>query len=436
MNKSKIIIPHTTLFGQKYIKLAFNFLLLMIYMFFMASCASVPKMRAVTDKSKIPFVKILIYKDPSEITIKSNQKFLIFNGNRSTQFDDSTVSFKMTDSVISIRDSLVNESITDGFFELVPTSGNNRFALLGNTYRGKLTVLRLDGGLAVINALDLESYLMGVVRNEIGRTPKEMIEAAKAQAVAARTYAVKNFGKYKGAYDFASDVSDQVYKGASSETDVTNRAVEETSGEVLTYNGKTANALYFSSCGGVTANAMDVWGGSDTASYLRSIADYIGGHIQCDSAPHYRWTLTWTGEEIEQTIKNNIAAVLQKSMPGEDFSKIMNQKLYNLAILERDASQRVKTLKIGFTRDAYTVTGEQARRILKGASYILYSSLFRIDIIRHADGTIKTVECKGAGFGHGVGMCQWGARRMAQDGYSYEQILKFFYRGTDIRRLY
>ncbi|HNC47963.1 MAG TPA: hypothetical protein PLH27_03175, partial [bacterium] len=122
--------------------------------------------------------------------------------------------------------------------------------------------------------------------------------------------------------------------------------------------------------------------------------------------------------------------------PNEDFSKLATQRLYNLAVVSRDSSQRVQEFKIGFSKDSYTVTGEQARRIMRGEKYMLYSSLFRLDVMRNADGTIQAVNCKGAGFGHGVGMCQYSAREMAKTGYSYKQILKFFYRGTDIRKMY
>jgi stage II sporulation protein D len=433
------IVHYAMVFGQTRFYRIINIILLICYIVLINSCSSISKMRAVTDKSKIPVVSVLIYKGQESVTLKSSNMFSIkdkMKPDRDISFNDSMVTFTRQDSLIAINDTTKKESIVSGAFELISNSENNRFTVNGNSYRGQLQVTVLDSELTVINLLDLESYIMGVVRNEIGKTSMEMIEAAKAQAVAARTYAVKNKGRYKNGYDFLSDVSDQVYLGASSETEVTNQAVTETSGEILEYNGKPVNALYFSSCGGITANAEDVWKGSDTVGYLKSVSNKIGGQSKCESSPHYRWSLKWTGEEIEQVIKANLAGVLKKTMPDEDFTKIQNQKLFNLAVLERDSSQRVKSMKIGFGKDSYIVTGEQARRILKGPSYILYSSLFRIDIERNTDGTIKTALCQGAGFGHGVGMCQWSARQMAQEGYAYQQILKFFYRGTSIKRYY
>lgn len=150
------------------------------------------------------------------------------------------------------------------------------------------------------------------------------------------------------------------------------------------------------------------------------------------NSPHYRWEVTWIGEDIEKLVKTNLPMVL-KIM--DDTTKLKPQRLYNLAILSRDSSQRVKELKIGFTNDFYIVTGEQARRIFKGDK-ILYSSLFKMDLERNPDGTLAKVICKGAGYGHGVGMCQYSARAMALEGYSYKQILNFFYRGTSVKKMY
>ena len=397
-------------------------------------CSTTTATRSIPDGVSIPQVKVLIQKSPT-VSLSANAAFAVKDNISSHDItyisSGQRIDLKIAKDKIEIFDEQGKSLGTYASLFMNTKSAQSRFNLGGNSYRGNLLVLPEDDKVDVINVLDMESYLMGVVRNEIGNLTPDQLDAAKAQAVAARTYAVRYKGKYKN-YDYMCDVNDQVYEGASSESDLTDQAVIETLGEIAEENGKAINALYFSTCGGVTANVQEVWKSSTPTSYLASLHDEIAGKILCEESPHYRWELNWTGEEIEQLIKDNLKVVL----PQEEVSRVDNQRLYNLAVLSRDSSQRVKEFKIGFTKDSFIVSGEQARRILRGEKYILYSSLFRLDVMRNPDGTIQTVTCKGAGFGHGVGMCQYGARTMAKEGYTYKQILKFFYRGTTIKKDY
>lgn len=390
--------------------------------------------RSLPDNASIPQVKILIQKT-SNVSLYANAAFAV-KDNISGQdvgyvSAEQRIELKRNKDKIEVFDASGKSIGVSASFSMDTKSANIRFSVGGNSYRGYLLLLPEEDKINVINVLDLESYLMGVVRNEIGNLMPDQLEAAKAQAVAARTYAVRYKGKYKQ-YDYVSDVNDQVYEGASSESDITTRAVIETVGEIAVMGGKPVNAFYFSTCGGVTANVQEVWKSSTPTTYLASINNEVAGKNLCEESPHYRWELNWTGDEIEKLIKDNLKVVI----PQEEVSQIDNQRLYNLAVISRDSSQRVKEFKIGFTKDSFIVSGEQARRILRGEKYILYSSLFRLDIIRNPDGTIQSVKCKGAGFGHGVGMCQYSARTMAKQGYTYKQILQFFYRGTEMKKEY
>ncbi len=400
----------------------------------MIGCTPSFQTRSLPDNASIPHVKILIEKSPA-VSLYANTAFVVKAGETSQDLGyisaDQKIEFKITNGKVEVFDPQGKSLGAHASLSLTTKSTDIRFAVGGNKYRGSLLIIPDDEKINVINILDMESYLMGVVRNEIGNLTPDQLDAAKAQAVAARTYAVRYKGKYKQ-YDYMSDVNDQVYEGASSENDITTQAVIETVGEIAAFDGKPINAFYFSTCGGVTANVEEVWKGSTPTGYLASIHNEVAGKILCEESPHYRWELTWTGEEIEKLIKENLKVVL----PQEEVSRIEDQRLYNLAILSRDSSQRVKEFKIGFTKDNFIVSGEQARRILRGEKYILYSSLFRLDLVRNPDGTIQSVKCKGAGFGHGVGMCQYSARTMAKQGYGYKQILQFFYRGTTIKKEY
>ncbi|NUM81664.1 SpoIID/LytB domain-containing protein [bacterium] len=395
-------------------------------------------MRSVTTSDAVPQVKVLLRQTSQAVAVTANMAFVVKgDDNQDITYvsEGQKIELKCAQDKIEIYDAQgksLGKTITA---TCSAKSDEIRFLTGGNSYRGRLVATANNGEMMLLNVLDMESYLMGVVRNEIGKLPMEQIEAAKAQAVAARTYAVKNRNKYK-TYDYVSDVGDQVYQGASSETDVSNQAVVETAGQILQYNDQPISAFFFSTCGGVTANAIDVWKNSSSTPYLQSIRTSYNGKNFCMESPLYRWEVKWTGDEIENLIKANLPAILKDQLPSEDFSKLQTQQLYNLAVIQRDSSQRIQTITIGFSKDQYTVTGEQIRRILKGEKSILYSSLFRIDIQRNADGTIMTVSAKGAGNGHGVGMCQWCARTMAKDGYGYQQILGYFYRGTALKKMY
>ncbi len=413
--------------------------LILLIMFVLIGCSAGVTTRSLPDTGSAPHVKVLIQKADGQVSVLGTSAFALRNEGETTDLaivsGGQKIQLRRADGMVEFGDG---QSLTGKTARLVLTSGaaEGRFELGGKSYRGTLTAFVADSVLHVVNSLDMESYLMGVVRNEIGRVSTSELEAAKAQAIAARTYAVRNKGKYKNGYDFVADVNDQVYGGASSESDLTNQAVLETVGQIAEFEGKPINAVYFSTCGGVTASAEDVWKTSDRTAYLTRLSDIVDDRAFCEKSPHHRWELKWTGEELESLLRKNLPLVMQKDLPEEDFSKLEGQRLYNLAILKRDSSQRVQELKIGFTRDIYVVSGEQARRVLRGEKYILYSSLFRIDIDRNDNGTIRTVVCKGAGFGHGVGMCQYGALEMARRGYSADQIIRFYYRGAALKKLY
>jgi stage II sporulation protein D len=407
----------------------------------MAGCTGPSTFRSVPENANIPQVKVLIQKTSQTVAVSATTAFAVKNADNQQDITfvsaDQKIQLKRTQDKVEILDAQQKSLGTFQKIWIVAKSADNRFSVGGNSYRGSLNGWIEGDQILVVNNLDMESYVMGVVKNEIGNLTSDQLDAAKAQAVAARTYAVRSKNKNtKQDYYFASDVSDQVYQGASSESDLTNRAVLETLGEIAIYEGKPINAVYFSTCGGITANAEDVWKGTPHTPYLVRVSTHIGDTVLCAASPHYRWELKWTGEELSKLIKANLPAVLKNDLPNENFAKLDSQKLYNIAVIKRDSSQRVQELSIGFTKDSYVVSGEQARRVLKGDKYILYSSLFRMDVTRNTDSTIQTVLCKGAGYGHGVGLCQYSAREMAKMGYTYKQILQFFYRGTSTQKMW
>jgi len=389
------------------------------------SCVASPTMNQAPTRS-IPIIKVLVFKSTDSIVVQSGSTFSVRGAEDVSSVDHMT--FYLDDSLVTAASNRLL------FYDILPS--DSLLTVLGIQYRGSLRIIAKYGELLAVNVLDLESYLKGVVKNEIGKLPTEQIEASKAQAIAARTYVMsKKLGQ--SLYDVVADVGDQVYRGASSESNVSNLAVDQTRGIILTYGNKPIKAFYYSSSGGLTANVADIWPGSnEEQAYLRSISVHVNGKDYSASSPHHRWAVTWPGNEIEQIIKTNLPVVLQKDLPNENFSKLDDQRLTNLRVMARDSSQRIQKFEIGFTRDRYTVSGEKVRRLLRGEKSILYSSLFRLDIRRANDGSIDSVTAIGSGNGHGVGMCQWSARAMALDDWNAEQILTFFYRGVTIGKAY
>ncbi len=386
-----------------------------------AGCVASPTM-TTSNPSGVPIVKILLARGLDSLHIHSAAPMLVRTSGKT--FNVSAVILRaINDSTIGVMDQAVDAC------EIFPT--DSALHVDGSPYRGSVKILPQEKKLSVINVLDMESYLQGVVKLEIGKLPLEQIEASKAQAIAARTYAYakKHSG---GEYDLVSDVNDQVYGGIAGESEVSNRAVRETAGWIATYQGAPIRAFYYSSSGGTTANVRDVWPNSQTFPYLRSVSVNVLGKNYSRESPHHRWTVSWSGEEITALIKSNLPRVF----PQRDYASLADQELYNLRVLERDSSQRIHAFEIGFRTSKDTVTGEQLRRVLRGERSILYSSLFRIDVRRAEGGAIDSVTATGTGYGHGVGMCQWSARAMAKDGWSASQILKFFYRGCEMGRVY
>jgi stage II sporulation protein D len=302
----------------------------------------------------------------------------------------------------------------------------------GQPYRGSVLVRRTQaGGLTVVNALPLESYLMGVLPFELGSRPASEIEAVKAQAVAARTYAIRRMGARDSlGFDFYATVADQVYGGRKAEEPVAERAVRETRGEIIVYHGAPILAYYHSTCGGRTASIDQVWP-HEAEPYLRSVSDERpdGDGAYCDISNRYHWTETWTGAQLLEDVRTGL-----RLHDGARADAI--RQIRNVQIRGRTTSGRVKTLRIDTNAGRFEVHGDSVRWVLRPQpTRILNSALFDIDVQRKG-GVVVALTARGRGWGHGVGMCQMGAIGRARAGQDYREILRHYYRGTRIVRLY
>lgn len=287
-------------------------------------------------------------------------------------------------------------------------------------YEGEFVLTASGNKLNAINVIDIEKYLRGVVPYEIGRLDESKFEALKAQAVAARTYAYKHFGSRKAqGFDVYADTRDQVYKGIHSVSDVTDKAVRETEGVVMTYNGEFITAYYHSTCGGETEGVV-TWG-RPNHPYLQNKPDLRpDGTPWCRESNYTEWTREFDESELRDLFQIN-AKEAKANVPS--FSSI-----HAINILDTLKSGRIHTLEITTNNGKFTAKADKIRWLFKRGGTILPSSFFRIH--RNGDQWIL----KGKGFGHGVGLCQMGARARAQAGQSYIQILTHYYPGITLEK--
>ncbi len=275
----------------------------------------------------------------------------------------------------------------------------------GKGYRGVIEVSSADKGLLVVNELPLEEYLVGLINCEI--SSQWPMEAVKAQAVIARSYAIFQKEARKNApYQLESSVLDQVYEGCDIEDSRAARGVKETAGEVLTSNGAVIQAFYHSNCGGHTEAAENVWGYG--LPYLQGVSCSY-----CQTANPYRWEQRISLKKIETQLKGAGYAVagLRDIRPGV-----------------RNKSGRLNEVILSTARGRVAVPGAGFRKAL-GYS-VIKSTNFEVRVVDD-DALIS-----GTGYGHGVGLCQWGAKQRAADGFTYREILSYYYPGTRLVNIY
>lgn len=299
------------------------------------------------------------------------------------------------------------------------------FQLQQRGYRGRLQVLVGSSALQAVNHVPLEAYLPSVVASEM---PASWPQAAlRAQAVAARTYALRQ-RKPAAAFDVSATVLSQVYKGVEVETPSTRQAVVSTRGQVLMFGSGLANTVFHSSAGGSTENSGDLW--SQQLPYLVSVPDFD------QHSPVHAWQLRLEPEQLQKA-----------------FGEIGGAQ--RIDVLATTGSGRVRQARVTGPAGTLVLTGAQLRSRLG-----LRSTQVRFEVLAPELAALPpslpplpplavepaispeqlpvqlpppSLLAIGRGFGHGVGMSQWGAHGLANQGQSYEQILRHYYRGTELR---
>ncbi|HEU5209963.1 MAG TPA: SpoIID/LytB domain-containing protein [Longimicrobiales bacterium] len=386
--------------------------------------------------SREPVVRVGVIVDSATVGVSSSARFTILESS------GDVVARGEPGEVFVVRNSggvLRGQSDRGGQFSgsaqtLRVRAENDTVRLGGRPYRGEALVRIADSGVTAINVLELEAYLLGVVPREIGRRPANEIDAMKAQAVAARTYAVGNMnGRSNLGFDFYATVQDQVYGGASDEDSIVSRAVHETRGEILTHNGRPILAYYSSTCGGRTASIEESWAGRAPLPYLRSVSDRVPGTDQhyCDTSSRFRWQNDWTREELVQVLGETLRAHTRGAVQSV-------QRVNDVRIVDRNASERV-TIDVTADGQTYRVRMDSLRWVLRtepGGPILNSSMLLELEATTGDDGTVEHLHVEGGGWGHAIGMCQVGAMGRARAGQSYREILAAYYTGARLERLY
>jgi len=285
--------------------------------------------------------------------------------------------------------------------EVIASSTGGVVRVNDQVFGGNLHIALLRDKLRLINELDVEEYLKGVVPLEI--SPDWNSEALKVQAIIARTYVLHQRGANLGReYDVLATTADQVYGGRTVEKPAATQAVIETRGLVLTYDGALILSAYHSTAAGPTENAAEVWG--IDLPYLRGVSCPFD-----HNSPYYAWDRSFPMDTVQESL----------AKAGYNVGTIASITPYRWT-----EAGRISRLRLLHSRGELILRAEDLRRILGYRE--LPSTHFKIEKMG------RNMEVQWNGYGHGVGLCQWGAKEMAEMGYGYEKILKYYYPGVHV----
>ncbi|HET8579879.1 MAG TPA: SpoIID/LytB domain-containing protein [Nitrospiraceae bacterium] len=267
---------------------------------------------------------------------------------------------------------------------------------------GTLQVVRRAQGLMVINEVDLEEYVKGVVPSEVSSSWHQ--EALKVQAVAARTYALyQRMINAGGDYHLMSSIQDQVYRGRNGVDPRVQQAVEDTRGIVITYLNAPILAAFSSTAAGQTEDAVNVW--SKDLPYLKG--------VECPfdtNSPYYQWRTSFKVVDLETNLR-------QKGMAVGTIASVTP--------LSYSRAGRVARVRILHSHGELILRGEDLRRVVGYA--VIPSTQFEIEAVG------SELVLSGYGAGHAVGLCQWGAKELAEQGYPFPVIIRYYFPGTELK---
>ncbi len=366
--------------------------------------------------------------------------------------DDTSITITMSDDgIASFADKQFD--CNNGVRLTIMPKGDNFVSTYGNSYRGGIQILNAgDGKMCIINLISADEYVYGVVGMEMSASWH--IEALKAQAVCARNYALSSLNKHKSyGFDICTSTDCQVYSAVNAESEATIRAGKETAGKYLMYNGSLAETLFFSCSGGHTANAKYVWG--NEVAYLKGVKD---PYENPQTTSRYNWSFTYTCDEIKQRLSSvgvDIGDIVNVSATSDEQSGYVyeltitgtngthtykNEKTRTWMGLDKLYSQRYTVTPVNQESNKVYAKSSQKTQVVENFVTISGSgqlSNLSYPIVVKSSKEIKTLDANayafrfdGHGWGHGVGLSQYGAKGMAEQGFDYEEILEFYYKGA------
>ncbi len=454
-----------------------NFLFLGICIFSLLISAN-----TILSAEKQPILRVGVFLSQTEVNIGGDGTFKIYNlksNNLISEEHNKIVKLLPHDKGIEI----LGKGVYSGPIKIIPV-GNTKIIVVFNgqkyRYRGniEIDIDKEHRKLNVINIIGIEEYLYGVLKKEI--SPRWPAEALKAQAVAARTFAIFNMNKYidKG-YNICASTNSQAYGGVNHEDPLTNKAVDETRGVIITYKGKPINAVYHSDSGGYTEDSENVWG--SFLPYLRSVKSKFEEKV---SPPHHTWSYSINVKDLTEKLQkqgytvNSVVSIeaANKSETGRiselvfitDNNEVINMKANNFRSLigvglirstlfsikvigkeieiakdtedkkeiEDKEEQRKSTKEILEQKKDWTIKEllELMKKNKEEREKEKKVEVSEVEIVK--SNTPLTFIFSGSGNGHGVGMSQWGAYGMALQGSRYQDILKYYYQGINIIKKY
>ena len=346
-----------------------------------------------------PIIRVGILRNVTSAEITGAGVFEVsYSKSDQTGYFNHGISIKIKDNSLYVETKKISSD------KVFIRTEDSRVVVNKRNYRGTIQIINnAPQSFNVVEVLPMDEYVYGIIKNEI--SPRWPEEAIKAQIIVARTYALKNMGKHeKEGFDMCTTTDCQVYGGLDSEDPVSNQLVDTTRGQVLTYDDELISTPYHGICGGYTEEARNVWEGSIKVPYLQTKRCKY-----CQDAPHFAWSAKLERSRIEALLNAG----------GINVGTITNIK-----INDTSRSGRAIEMKITFKKGKVVLRANKFRLLL-GAD-VIRSAMFKIK--KDKDSYIF----EGTGWGHGVGLCQEGAKGMAEKGYDYKKILQFYFPGTKI----
>jgi len=360
--------------------------------------------------SDVYFIKVCIKNNTKKFDLVGYQKNSIFLQLKTKKVKELKINQQI--SCLFVKPDKIQ--ILDKIYSLpVKLYSQGKIKIDGNIYPGEIEVFSKDGQtISLVNNVNIETYLYGVVPYEI--SPSWTDEMLKIQSIVARTYTIANLNRHKeDGFDLCSTVHCQVYKGINENMELRiKKAVDSTKGLVVVdkNNEHLVQTYYHATCGGATEDVSEVWYEVSSIKSLKGVKCEF-----CKNSPYYSWECDFDIKEFVSELKYN--------------GFVIGDKIKSISVLSKTKNDRIKDLQIIGNKDKIILSGENLRKIF-GYNKIKSTKIDKIEIDNNR------IYFYGKGWGHGIGLCQWGANELTKQGKSFKEVIEYYYPKTKIKKLY